>query len=120
MGRAVVGLAIVTLMAIALAACVKGGNSAPPLNVTVVATEFKFEPAVIAAAAGQTIHLALQNAGNVEHTWVLEAANVRIVAPPGKTESKTFAAPTVAGSYPIFCDVPGHKDAGMVGLLVVQ
>ena len=104
----------VALVAVALAAC--GGT---PLAVTLTTTEFKFDPATITAAPGQTINLTLKNTGSVAHTFVLAAANVKVTVDPGKTATQTFTAPA-AGSYDFTCDIAGHKDAGMTGKLVVK
>jgi uncharacterized cupredoxin-like copper-binding protein len=37
---------------------------------------------------------------------------------PGDTVSATINAP--AGTYEFYCNVPGHKQAGMFGTLTVQ
>jgi uncharacterized cupredoxin-like copper-binding protein len=37
---------------------------------------------------------------------------------PGDTGSATINAP--AGTYEYYCNVPGHREAGMVGTLTVQ
>lgn len=122
--RTLVLLAVVALAAMALAACgggasTSGSSNAAPLNVTVTATEFKFDPATINATAGQTINLTVKNIGTVQHTWVLAAANVKLTIDPGKTATATFTAPA-AGTYQYECDIPGHKEAGMVGQLIVK
>lgn len=39
-------------------------------------------------------------------------------APAGETRSITFT-PTEAGTYEFVCTVPGHKEAGMTGTLIV-
>jgi len=109
----------VALVAVALAACGGGAASSVPLAVTVTTTEFKFDPATITAAPGQTINLTLKNTGSVAHTFVLAAANVKVTVDPGKTATQTFTAPA-AGSYDFTCDIAGHKDAGMTGKLVVK
>lgn len=96
-----------------------GGGGGAGLNVTVTNTEFKFDPATINATPGQTINLTVRNAGSIQHTWVLQAANVKLTIDPGQSVSKTFTAPA-AGTYVIECDIPGHKEAGMVGQLVVK
>ena len=95
-----------------------GGGSA--LNVTVTATEFKFDPATINATPGQTVNLSVKNNGSVQHTWVQKDSNVTLTVDPGKTATKTFTAPSKAGTYVIECDIAGHKEAGMVGQLVVK
>ncbi len=122
--RTLVLLAVVALAAMALAACgggasTGGSSNAAPLNVTVTATEFKFDPATINATAGQTINLTVKNIGTVQHTWVLAAANVKLTIDPGKTATATFTAPA-AGTYQYECDLPGHKEAGMIGQLIVK
>lgn len=120
--RTILLFAAVALVALALAACGGGassGGGGSPLNVTVTATEFKYDPATINAAAGQTINLTLKNAGNVQHTWVLAAANVKLTVDPGKSATQTFTAPA-AGTYPFECDIAGHKEAGMTGQLIVK
>lgn len=95
-----------------------GGGGAGALSVTVTNTEFKFDPATINAKPGQTINLTVVNKGSIRHTWVLPSQNIKVTIEPGQTATKTFTAPA-AGSYDIVCDEAGHKEAGMVGKLVV-
>jgi plastocyanin len=112
------------LLVFVLAACGGGAGggsgNASALNVTVNATEFKFDPATINATPGQLINLTVKNNGSVQHTWVLSQANVKLTIDPGKTASATFMAPTTAGTYQYECDLPGHKEAGMVGQMIVK
>ncbi|MBI2867491.1 MAG: hypothetical protein HYX97_04045 [Chloroflexi bacterium] len=44
---------------------------------------------------------------------------MHVHAMPGETESTTVI-PESSGTYTMVCTVPGHKEAGMVGELVVQ
>jgi plastocyanin len=120
--RTIVLFAAIALMAVALAACGGGASSGggAALNVSVTATEFKFDPATINVTPGQTINLTVKNTGSVQHTWVLKAVNVSLTVEPGKSATRTFTAPSSPGTYPIECDVAGHKEAGMVGQLVVK
>ncbi len=116
-------LSAIALLAVLLAACGGGGGASTdksPLTVTVTATEFKFDPANLNAAPGQTINLTVKNIGSVQHTWVLPNQNVKITVDPGKSVTQTFTAPAAAGTFPFECDIPGHKDAGMVGQLIVK
>lgn len=122
--RTMILLAAVVLVASLVAACGGGagggGGSPAPLSVTVTTTEFKYDPATINAAPGQTINLTVKNAGTVQHTFVLTAASVKLTIDPGQTVNQTFTAPATAGTYQYECDVPGHKEAGMVGQLIVK
>ncbi len=121
--RTIVFFAAMALVTLVLAACGGGastGGGGNALNVTVNATEFKFDPATINATAGQTINLTVKNNGTVQHTWALPEANVKITVDPGKSVTQAFTAPAKAGTYAFDCDVPGHKEAGMVGQLIVK
>ena len=114
-------LAVVALMAVALVACGGGssGPSASGVNVTVTMTEFKFDPMIVTVSPGQTVNLTLKNTGSIEHTWVVVGTNIKFTVAAGKTDTKTFTAPA-AGTYVIDCDIAGHKEAGMVGQLIVK
>lgn len=110
---------IILLLAALLVAC--GGNpSSDGTPITIVATEFKFEPATITVTPGQAVKLTLKNEGVIDHSWSLQAVGFKITALPGKSETKIFTAPTAPGTYDVDCDIAGHKDAGMSGKLVVK
>jgi len=116
-------------------------------EVEVTATEFKLEPNLITIAAGRPVRLTFINKGAIEHDWEAEglrATDVRVVsappnlgkgmadevrekgergiphpmAGPGQQMVIEFT-PLVPGSYAIACELPGHKEAGMVAKLVV-
>ncbi len=122
--RKMILFAAVVMVASLIAACGGGagssGGGAAPLSVTVTASEFKYDPATINASPGQTINLTVKNAGTVQHTWVLSAANVKLTIDPGQSVNQTFTAPATAGTYQYECDIPGHKEAGMIGQLIVK
>ncbi len=124
MYRRVILFTVVALMAMALAACGGGtsssGGGSSAANVTVTLTEFKFDPASVTAAPGQTVNLTLKNTGSAQHSWVIPDLNLKYTVDPGKTDTKTFTAPAKAGTYTIICDIPGHKEAGMQGQLIVK
>lgn len=110
---------IFLLFAVLLVAC--GGNAGGDgTPITIVAKEFKFEPTTITVASGQAIKLTLKNEGVIDHDLIIKAIGFKILAGPGKSETKTFIAPTAPGTYDIDCDIAGHKDAGMTGKLIVK
>lgn len=120
--RWVLFILVLSLASLALTAC-GGGASASggsPLNVTITATEFKYDPNTINASPGQTINLTVKNTGSVQHTWVLSTSNIKLTVDPGKTVTQSFTAPTTAGTYQFECDLAGHKEAGMIGQLIVK
>jgi uncharacterized cupredoxin-like copper-binding protein len=88
----------------------------------VTATEFKFDPANVTAKAGSATTLTLSNKGTQIHDWTIDnlgGSKVQVIAQPGQSANVTFT-PSQAGTYQVYCDQPGHKDAGMVGQLTVQ
>jgi uncharacterized cupredoxin-like copper-binding protein len=92
------------------------GPTAPKLELG--ATEMRYSPSRIAVAAGE-VPIVLRNEGLVVHdlriedkpTFLLEAA-------PGKTATATWSLSK--GRYEIYCSIPGHRAAGMEGILEVR
>ena len=130
----IVLLALVSLLIIALlAACsggTVGGTKAPASggtggkSYTIAATEFQFTPNKFDAKVGQTVTFNMTNKGTVEHTFVILSPDgsqelAKLSAQPGETKSLEFT-PKDAGTYPIDCNIAGHKEAGMTGELTVQ
>jgi nitrite reductase (NO-forming) len=91
------------------------GSSANTL--TVASKEFLFAPSDLQGPADTDVTVQLTNQGAVEHDWTIKDQDVTIKALPGQTASATFNLP--AGSYTIYCSVPGHEAAGMTGTLTV-
>lgn len=100
------------------------GVSAPakPQVVEVFLREFEILPKEIAAKPGAITFL-VKNLGVIEHDFVVEDGNGKAVAKiavisPGKQDE--VQAVIKPGLYSVFCSLPGHKEAGMKGLLKVQ
>jgi len=95
------------------------GNGGEP-TVSVTGTDaLAFDPDQLSAAAGSiTVELTSEQA--VEHTFVVEEASDTevVAAAPGETSTGTIELE--AGSYTFYCDVPGHREAGMEGTLEVE
>ncbi len=86
-------------------------------EITVVSHDIYFEPAEITAKAG-TVTFVLPNEGAAEHDFSIDELGIAVNLPPGTTQ--TVEADIPAGTYQYYCNIPGHKDAGMVGTLVVE
>ncbi|HSJ28924.1 MAG TPA: cupredoxin domain-containing protein [Acidimicrobiia bacterium] len=93
-------------------------DAAPVDVVTVSATEFSYDPATIEVGAGMTVSLTLVNNGVVEHDITIDDLGVVVHANPGETVSETITVP--AGEYEVHCSIPGHREAGMEGVLVAR
>ena len=113
----------VLVLALTGAACSSSGGlakvdgpTAPRLELA--ASEMRYDPAGIAVAAGD-VPVVLRNAGLVVHdlriekkpTFLLEAA-------AGQTATTTWRLDK--GRYRIYCSIPGHRAAGMEGILEVR
>lgn len=99
--------------------------AAAPLEVKMLATDLKFGTPKIEAKVGQTVKVALENKGAIEHDIAFPtikadkpAASLKAVAKPGQTATLEFT-PTAKGSYEYICTIPGHKEAGMKGVINV-
>lgn len=98
-----------------------GGTNGPVIMVTGT-DAMRFSPDTIQAKAGQPVTIAFKNAGLIPHDLITEGAtrNVRLVnVLPGKEQSGTFLAQQ-PGEYTFYCSQPGHREAGMVGKIVVS
>ena len=101
---------------LALAACASPATAQPPtqapLVITLKAEDIKFDTMSLTARVGQPVTLNFQNAGGLEHSFVIEALNVKLEhVQPGQTATVTFT-PTAAGTYEFYCDVMGIKTQG--------
>lgn len=113
-------LVVLALGAMLLAACGGGGSAPSGTSVTITASDdLKFTPNVINAKPGDTVNVSVVNSGKTDHTFVVPDLKVSVQIPAGKTTQVTFTAPA-AGTYAFQCDVPGHKEAGMVGQIIVK
>lgn len=132
---------IVFLLAGMLAGCA-GGSDQVQSTVTVSASDdFKFTPNTVTVKAGEEVTLIFKNDGSVEHSFnllkadaemehVLEEAgdeehmHEELIADVhelagGESVTESFTAPAEPGDYVFFCSLPGHADAGEVGILKV-
>jgi uncharacterized cupredoxin-like copper-binding protein len=141
-------LLVVVLGAFVLVAC--GGEKEPtpiPMaELDLVATDIAFDKERFEVMVGQPLKVTLQNEGVLEHDFsIMEIPHdgevmaeemheeesdhdmsnmemdpeVHVASSPGGGHSVEFT-PSQAGMYEFFCTVEGHKEAGMVGTLVVK
>ena len=113
--RARIGVALAGLL-LALAAC---GGSSQPGRVEVTASEFAFEPNPIQVTAGQEATLVFTNAGTTEHDFAVDELGIMALAKVNETVEVELGA-LEAGTYTVYCSIPGHREAGMEATLVVE
>ena len=142
--RFVAGVVAVAATSAVLAAC-GGGDDATEASTTITrgakvavrgTDRLAFEPDEFTIPAAEEVTLEL-TAGLVEHDFVVERAaddgtveedqmdtgddsdDLHVAhADEGETVTATFTIDK-AGTYVVYCSVPGHRDAGMVASLAV-
>ncbi len=107
--------------------------------------DFKFVPDTITVKVGETIRLKLENLDPVLHDYTTDEAEFIILEASGAshgdhdvdTEAQVSLQPlhiaaegnehgelvftaTEAGEYEFYCSVPGHREAGMVGTVIIE
>ena len=109
-------------LGVTLAACGDDDDSADASTtaggseqtVDVKATDaLRFEPDHLTATAG-VIHIVLDNTGATTHTLVIDGQDFKL------TNDDSGDIDLAAGDYVFYCDVPGHRAAGMEGALTVS
>ncbi len=128
------------LAGLILAAC--SGNGSGTQVVSVTAVDMAFDPTTIEVTAGMPVRLTLMNEGTLEHDFsIMEIPletmgatavsmehdmadmsvepELHMAAAMGTSNMMEFT-PTSPGTYEFFCTVPGHREAGMRGELVVE
>ena len=92
-----------------------GGNA----DVTIKAEDqLIFQPAKVQISANTDVTVALVNEGAAMHNFSIDELKIDVDLPPGQTKQITINAP--AGTYQFYCNVPGHRAAGMIGTLTVK
>lgn len=130
--------ALLTLAAgLMTVACASPGGNRAAQEIVVRASDFSFGPATVEVQAGKPVQITLENAGLVDHDWVVKGLrnesahaaghgsghgsdnSIHVHAKAGQRASVRFT-PKQAGTYRIVCTEPGHEQVGMVGQLVVR
>lgn len=87
-------------------------------TVSIEAGNFFFKPKDITIAAKTAVVFEIKNTAQIPHNFSIDNLAISVALPPGETVKVTVNAP--AGSYEFYCNLPGHKAAGMWGTLTVK
>ena len=146
MRRRIVAIGTFMVLASIGAACGGGSSTADVAvdeTVTIEAKDVKFVPSAITVPAGKTVKLLLKNGDKgTEHDLTSDDMVVAVMqggghgsghgstrangdstmlvvhTKDGETSSAIFKADK-PGTYNIYCTIPGHKAAGMIGTITV-
>jgi nitrite reductase (NO-forming) len=92
----------------------------PIVEVTVGVKDLRFEPSTMEVARGSVLRLTLSNTSVLPHNFAIGDLKFDMPTVDGGkkvTQDVTLDQP---GEYQYVCTVLGHKEAGMVGKLVVK
>jgi len=90
-------------------------------EITVIGKNFFFAPSVITVKSGDKVKINFQNEASIPHNLTIEGLDIKTEffsegSGPAVIEFTTPAP----GTYTFYCSVPGHKEAGMKGQLIVE
>jgi uncharacterized cupredoxin-like copper-binding protein len=83
--------------------------------------QLKFTKTSLSAKAGK-VTIRFTNDSSLPHNFTIQGTNGSVIGatPTFSGGSKTLTVTLKPGTYTFFCSVPGHRDAGMHGTLMVQ
>jgi uncharacterized cupredoxin-like copper-binding protein len=121
-------LLAVIIGALALSAC--GGDddddggaapTIPPGAVTVYAADISFPTKDFTATAGTVTVVYINQPGVIQHSLEVEGVPKSdfYLEINGAGDQAVGSVTLAAGKYTIFCDIPGHRAAGMEGTITV-
>lgn len=87
-------------------------------EIEVTGSSFAFDPDTIEVEAGEDVAIVLTST-DILHDLVIDELDAHVSAEGGDTAAGGLRAEE-PGTYTFYCSVPGHRDAGMEGTLVVE
>jgi plastocyanin len=116
--RVVASVALAVVLVVAGVAAATASNTTPSGKAIVLsATNARYSATTLTAEHG-TVTVDFTNNDLFWHTFTVPALGVDIRAPVKGRVQLSFNAP--AGRYEFFCAIPGHKQIGMRGTLVIN
>lgn len=81
-----------------------------------------FQPKEFSVKAGEVVSLVLTSLDGT-HTFYFDDKNlekVKVAAGNDETRGISFVAPQQKGEYKFYCDIPGHRQNGEEGIMIVK
>lgn len=98
-------------------------NEIPKEAIKIEITSQGFSPSSFEVNNGEKVVLSVTSGDRWAHVFKFKdssLAEVAVGVTSGETRAITFYAPSEAGEYPFFCDVPGHERRGEKGVMIVK
>lgn len=87
-------------------------------RIEVTARSFEFDPDEITITAGEDVAIVLSSE-DILHDFTVDGLDAHVAADGDETAEGGLRADD-PGRYTYYCTVPGHREAGMEGTLVVE
>lgn len=91
----------------------------PDVVVKIELEDMRFDPEQLELEKDQPAGLFLINRDDFDHSLDIDALDVHVTV-PAQSSVVAFVQPDERGEFYIYCAVPGHESAGMVGSLIVN
>lgn len=115
---ALVGAAITSVLA--GSTTVAGGVAeAPTVTGTLTVENSMFVETSLEMKNGEVLGLFVINKDGIGHAFDVDSLGIHVQLPANST-TVVAIKPTGPGNLEFYCDVPGHKSAGMVGTIAVE
>ena len=95
----------------------QSGSAGSDSPIAMEAKSFSFSPDTLQATVGEVISLAIVATG--QHTFTIDELDIDVTLLHGETTKVEFT-PEKPGTFEFYCAIPGHKEAGQIGTLVVE
>lgn len=114
-----VGLFILVIGRMGLLNRFAPGSAAPAADTGLTSQAMAFSETDLRLKAGERVTIQLDNDDFYDHSFDVDALAVHELMPANDRATATFT-PAAPGTYTFYCAIPGHREAGMVGTLVVE
>lgn len=108
-------------------------------TINIIASDMRYQPSTITVEKDTTARIVLQNDDQVEHDIEIRGITANVPDSPGghdhhssqsndsihlhtqaNSSNQLEFSPAKNGIYEFFCTIPGHKEKGMIGMLIVK
>ncbi|MGH2532616.1 MAG: cupredoxin domain-containing protein, partial [Thermomicrobiales bacterium] len=80
--------------------------------------ETRFDPSEVTIPSATDVQVSVTNGGATPHNFSIDDLGISVNVEPG--DSAVVLINAEPGDYEFYCNIPGHKEGGMVGTLHVE
>lgn len=111
-------IAFASELVISIGSAMEANKLKPNVVFQVELSEYRFTPNTFKSRAGDIIRFEIKNTGKEDHEFEFKELNIETIIPPGDKGTVTLQN-LKPGTYQLTCDLPMHKEKGMVGQLLI-